>query len=304
MITYVNGNLFESPAQVLVNTVNTFGVMGRGIAKEFKQIYPDMFTQYQRLCENGQLQVGMLWLYKTANKWILNFPTKKHWRYPSKVEYIEAGLQKFVETYSHYGIHSIAFPALGCGNGELDFDSVVRPLMESYLGGLPIDVFIYAYDSDPFIEHKAPEEFRQWLRSEPATLAFSEVWSDIVELLSSQTEFETAVEKSKFTATLKVEPEEGVRFESAAGRVRFISKDVFLQIWQQIRTHGYLKRETSPIYGSDVMFPIGLLENLPYLQRAQIADSYPTNSSNWAIGLQFDPSGISHSQEPIQLPLF
>jgi len=143
MITFVKGNLFESPAKVLVNTVNTVGVMGKGIAKTFKDIYPDMFARYLRLCESSQFNVGHLWLYKTPHKWILNFPTKKDWRHPSKAEYVEEGLRKFAAGYPRHGITSAAFPRLGCGNGELDWEKVVRPLMKKYLADLPIQVFIY-----------------------------------------------------------------------------------------------------------------------------------------------------------------
>lgn len=96
LITYVVGDLLKSPARVLVNTVNTVGVMGKGIAKDFKTIYPEMFIQYQLLCERKQFHIGQLWLYKTRHKWILNFPTKKDWKQPSKIEYIEEGLRKFV----------------------------------------------------------------------------------------------------------------------------------------------------------------------------------------------------------------
>ena len=104
MITYVVCDLFRSPARVLVNTVNTVGVMGKGIAKDFKLIYPDMFRQYQRICEMGSFNIGDLWLYKTPNKWILNFPTKRHWRQPSDPKYIEDGLRKFVEMYHLYRV--------------------------------------------------------------------------------------------------------------------------------------------------------------------------------------------------------
>lgn len=143
MILYVKGDLFQSPAQVLVNTVNTVGVMGKGIALEFKRLFPEMYRRYRDLCEQRQIEIGKLWLYKSPNKWVLNFPTKKHWRYPSRVEYIEAGLQKFVESYGNLDIHSIAFPPLGCGNGQLDFETQAKPLMEKYLRQLPIEVFIY-----------------------------------------------------------------------------------------------------------------------------------------------------------------
>jgi len=116
--------------------------MGKGIAKEFKKIYPEMFKEYQKLCEKKKLTVGKLWLYKTKNKWILNFPTKTTWRKPSKLEYIESGLKTFIKGYAKFGIISIAFPPLGCGNGELDWDKQVRPLMEKYLKSIPIDIFI------------------------------------------------------------------------------------------------------------------------------------------------------------------
>jgi O-acetyl-ADP-ribose deacetylase (regulator of RNase III) len=143
MILYVSSSLFTSPAQVLVNTVNTVGVMGKGIALEFKKLYPEMFREYQELCETGKLSIGKLHLFKSPNKWVLNFPTKQHWRHPSKVEYIEAGLVEFSRRYAQWGIHSIAFPALGCGNGRLDFASQVQPVMHKYLGRLPIEVFIH-----------------------------------------------------------------------------------------------------------------------------------------------------------------
>src|SRR5688572_9683963 len=83
MISYISGNLFESPAQTLVNTVNTVGVMGKGIALQFRELYPRMFEEYQRLCESGQFKIGSLFLWRTSNKLILNFPTKSSWRRPS-----------------------------------------------------------------------------------------------------------------------------------------------------------------------------------------------------------------------------
>ena len=148
MINYVVGDLFTSPAKVLVNTVNTVGVMGKGIARTFKRLYPDMFEEYKTHCDTGELVIGKLHLYTNSDKWILNFPTKKHWRGKSKVEYIEAGLKDFVDIYDSEGIESVSFPMLGCGNGGLDWDSQVRPLMEKYLKPLPIDVRIHLYGSE------------------------------------------------------------------------------------------------------------------------------------------------------------
>ena len=200
MILYVKGNLFQSPAQTLVNTVNTVGVMGKGVTLEFKRLFPEMYAQYRALCESGQFKVGQLWLYKTPQKWVLNFPTKQHWRAPSRLEYVEAGLKKFVQVYDEMGIHSIAFPPLGCGNGQLDFETQVRPLMEHYLKNLPIDIFIYPDRKSQFVEHLNVEEMEAWLRSEPASLPFSEVWQDLSarEVLARLVELNLEIAKGEF----------------------------------------------------------------------------------------------------------
>jgi O-acetyl-ADP-ribose deacetylase (regulator of RNase III) len=161
MLEYVTANLFDSPAQTLVNTVNTVGVMGKGIAKQFKQRYPDMFAKYREFCEAGRLTVGKLYLYRTPNKWVLNFPTKQHWRYPSKLEWIEAGLKKFARTYTDQGITSVSFPQLGCGNGELEW-AEVRQLMERHLRRVSIPVLVHVASRDVnFVpEHKDRRELK------------------------------------------------------------------------------------------------------------------------------------------------
>lgn len=142
MLSYLKGDLLSSPAQVQVNTVNTVGVMGKGIALQFKNKYPKMFLDYQQACNENKFDVGNLFLWKSEMKWILMFPTKKEWKNPSKIEYVEEGLKKFVINYDKLGIESIAFPKLGCGNGKLDWKDV-KPLMEKYLKPLPITVYIY-----------------------------------------------------------------------------------------------------------------------------------------------------------------
>ena len=142
MIEYIEGDIFESPAQVIVNPTNTVGVMGKGLALSFKQRYPEMFKKYKAVCKNHLFSVGKLMLFYETDHWVLLFPTKEHWRGPSKLEYIEKGLLKFVQTYESKNITSIAFPKLGCGNGELDWADV-KPLMEKYLKDLPIDVYVY-----------------------------------------------------------------------------------------------------------------------------------------------------------------
>lgn len=142
MIKYIKGDIFKSPAKVIVNTVNTVGVMGKGIALEYKNRYPNMFSKYKDLCDKKKLKVGDLMLCNEDDHQILLFPTKENWRAKSKIEYIEKGLKSFVNMYADLGIFSIAFPKLGCGNGGLDWKDV-KVLMEKYLQRLPIEIYIY-----------------------------------------------------------------------------------------------------------------------------------------------------------------
>lgn len=142
MLRFVRGDLFESKAQTLVNTVNCVGVMGKGVALAFKQRYPEMYKKYRLQCERGEIQIGTLTLYTDTQPWIINFPTKRHWRSRSRLQYIEAGLKYLVQHYKEWGITSLAMPALGCGHGGLDW-SEVRPLIEQYLGNLDVDIEVY-----------------------------------------------------------------------------------------------------------------------------------------------------------------
>ena len=180
MLMYIEGNMFESPAQVLVNTVNTVGVMGKGIALIFKKVYPDMYKNYRYYCENKQFEIGNLYLYKTPGKWILNFPTKINWRSPSKIEYIEQGLKKFVASYKEKGIKSIAFPKLGCGNGGLNFETHVKPLMDKYLSNLDIAVYVYLHDPNKELKYKNIGEMKKWLNLNIDNISINELEQDII----------------------------------------------------------------------------------------------------------------------------
>ncbi|MBN2183430.1 MAG: macro domain-containing protein [Sedimentisphaerales bacterium] len=138
------GNLFKSNAQTLVNTVNCVGIMGKGIAQEFKKHYPDMFKDYENRCAQENVQLGKPYIFKTLyDKAIINFPTKKHWRSVSRIEDIFKGLEYLTTKYKDWGVTSIAFPPLGCGNGGLEWD-IVGPLMYQELSKLDIPVEIYA----------------------------------------------------------------------------------------------------------------------------------------------------------------
>ena len=162
------GNIFTSECQTLVNTVNCIGVMGSGIALEFRLRRPAMFVQYARHCKAKRLDIGKLWIYKPPpreqdKRWTLNFPTKRHWKYPSRKEYLESGLQKFVATYRDRHIESIAFPTLGTANGGLSEDEVI-PLMTSHLKKCDVPIEIYRYKTDAVDDLYL--EFRERILSE------------------------------------------------------------------------------------------------------------------------------------------
>ncbi|MFQ5688305.1 MAG: macro domain-containing protein [Candidatus Scalindua sp.] len=145
-IVEIRGNIFESSCQTIVNTVNCVGVMGKGIAFEYKNRYPQMYQAYVDVCNKNQLSPGLLFLWKKTTPWILNFPTKDHWKYPSKIEYIENGLKKFVDTYLQRGVTSIAFPELGTSFGGLKWEDVSK-IMYQHLQPLPnLSIEIYHFD--------------------------------------------------------------------------------------------------------------------------------------------------------------
>lgn len=141
----ISGNIFRTDHQTIVNTINCFGIMGAGLALECKYRYPEMFLRYKDMCDKKLLNIGKLYLYKSQKKWILNFPTKYHWKYETRPEYIEKGLIKFVATYKDKGIQSIAFPLLGAQNGGLSKEQSLL-LIEKYLSNLDIPIEIYQFD--------------------------------------------------------------------------------------------------------------------------------------------------------------
>jgi O-acetyl-ADP-ribose deacetylase (regulator of RNase III) len=161
-IKIIDGNIFTSKCQTIVNTINCVGVMGAGIAFECRLRYPEMYKRYIALCEKGEIDIGLLWIYK-SDRWILNFPTKKHWKYPSKVEYLHAGLEKFVKTYKDRGIESIAFPLLGSDRGGIPADESLR-IMTSHLESVDLEIEIYRYN--PAAKDDLYDKTKAWLLSQ------------------------------------------------------------------------------------------------------------------------------------------
>jgi O-acetyl-ADP-ribose deacetylase (regulator of RNase III) len=217
-IQYQKGDIFEAQAQVIVNTVNCQGVMGKGLALAFKQKYPDMFKVYQQECKTGKLGIGRPTLYQGSTPWILNFPTKDSWRADSKLEYLEKGLEFLVAHYKNAGIKSIAFPKLGAQNGKLSWDDV-GPLMARYLSQLDIDVYIYIaegdkeYQYDPLQDSKAKE--RAWKEFSELALSINRLCQEVG--LSHREA--TKVAKSREAMELKSQADiDGIKLAKASSK--------------------------------------------------------------------------------------
>jgi O-acetyl-ADP-ribose deacetylase (regulator of RNase III) len=142
----IKGNIFNSKAMAVVNTVNCVGAMGKGIALDFKLRFPEMFKEYQKICFRRMLKPGQILPYTKTKPIILNFAIKDDWKDPSKVEWIEETLQKFVENYHHMGLTSVAFPWMGAMNCGLPFETI-QYLTRKYLSNLSdIDIEVYEFD--------------------------------------------------------------------------------------------------------------------------------------------------------------
>ena len=147
MIRYMRGNLLDANTEAMVNAVNTVGVMGGGIALTFKQTFPENFRRYAAACRESRVKVGRIFVTEcdgsTFPKWIVNFPTKQHWRQPARMEWVIEGLEDLRHFIQAKRIRSIAIPALGCGLGGLDW-AEVRMRIEEALNDLDdVDIFVF-----------------------------------------------------------------------------------------------------------------------------------------------------------------
>jgi O-acetyl-ADP-ribose deacetylase (regulator of RNase III) len=147
-IEFVQGDLLDAPVEALVNAVNTVGIMGKGIALQFKHRFPQNMAAYSKACKSGLVNVGKMYVTETSllvgPRWIINFPTKKHWRDNSQIEWIESGLQDLKSFIIRNAVKSIAIPALGAGNGGLDWRKQVKPIVVVALAELSeVDILVY-----------------------------------------------------------------------------------------------------------------------------------------------------------------
>ena len=144
MIRFTHGDIFAQPAEAIVNPVNCVGVMGRGLALQFKRRHPDAFLAYRRACAEGRVRPGCMFMFNTdceRPRWIVHFPTKRHWRDRSAIGDIEAGLRDLAAIVARHGIPSIAIPPIGCGLGGLDWRAV-RLLVTACLADVPGTVIV------------------------------------------------------------------------------------------------------------------------------------------------------------------
>jgi O-acetyl-ADP-ribose deacetylase (regulator of RNase III) len=148
MIKVTKGNLLKAPAEALVNTVNTVGVMGKGVALQFRQAYPEMYRAYEKACDAKDVRLGQVQVFDLGGlvggpRWIINFPTKGHWKAKSRLEDIKSGLADLTATVERLGIRSVALPPLGCGNGGLDWDDVLPRIQEAFRGLPEVQVLVF-----------------------------------------------------------------------------------------------------------------------------------------------------------------
>lgn len=186
--TVLVGNLFDSSAQTLVNTVNCVGIMGKGVALEFKRRFPEMFADYAARCERREVQLGRPYIYRSLlPPHVLNFPTKGHWRGKTDLKNIVDGLEYLVAHYREMEITSLAVPPLGCGNGQLEW-RVVGPTLYRHLARLEVPVEIYAPHGTPHeelrLEFLSPESSTSATSVMPEAEWIRPGWIVLVEILS------------------------------------------------------------------------------------------------------------------------
>lgn len=166
-------SIFDSECGYITNTVNTVGVMGAGLALEFRLRVPEMYRMYRDKCDRGEIQIGKYWIYDKPNrtgKKILNFPTKRNFNQPSQLDYLSEGLEFFAENYQKDQISSIAFPILGSHLGKISQNTALA-MMEQYLENLPLRLEIYA--------NYYPDNLTKWVKEQIQAMSQSEISAEL-----------------------------------------------------------------------------------------------------------------------------
>jgi O-acetyl-ADP-ribose deacetylase (regulator of RNase III) len=299
MLIYHRTSIMHSGAQTVVNTVNCVGVMGKGLAAALKARHPTMFDAYKAICDRGALTPGKLWLWKGLDQWVLNFPTKNHWRGPSRLEWVESGLEKFVAEYANRGITEISFPRLGCGNGGLDWDDV-KPLMEKYLSNLTIPVYVHDFEYDLGMPEHLEDISRRITASLDSTRSFEGFVSAIRQVLeAARGEMVTLAGDQQFKAFL-VDDEELI-IKSISGSFS-VPVDELRGVWIALMNGVVTKDRVLWAAGDDADYMLAILSLLPDVRAIQVQKR---RSERAEIAVELKPRrtlfGINAASPP-QLP--
>lgn len=294
MLIYRRTSILESTAQTVVNTVNCVGVMGKGIAADFKRRYPEMFKLYKAICDDQMLEPGKLWLWRGPERWVLNFPTKQHWRQPSRLEWIDQGLKKFVAEYEKRGIVEISFPRLGCGNGGLDWDEV-RLIMEAHLSRLAIPVYIHDYEVDVgVLEHLVEAPFEgadKWQLPESF-----EAFVEILRLLIERTGGKLIDIESRRPFSARLLDNLNLALDAGA-QSQLIDSDDLREVWLLLHRGLLTQRSLEMSAGADTSALLSLLSLLPNVRPIQIQRP-KTSEPEIALELRRRPSSESLDLQP------
>jgi hypothetical protein len=250
-----------------------------------------MFDQYQATCRAGRFGVGQLHLYRTAHKWVLNFPIRKHWRDRLQLDTLETGLQRFAAIYAEQGITSASFPAFGMEGDELNWNEV-RPLMEAYLDPLPMIVYIHRIDEQQ-VQRNA-RTIGAWLNGMPQAITFDKVWRDLIRLVRRKNTLTTG-DGMAFTVT----QEEKARSRSLSVRSDeddfYLSESLLSDLWAYIRVAGYCVPDNLPSgLESYAPYLVALFAQLDYVRPVEIS----TNYRLWQTGLHYVPLVQREAERP------
>lgn len=287
MIKYIEGNLLESKAQALVNTVNTVGIMGKGIALQFKNQFPNNYRLYKKASKEGLIKIGHMFVVKEESllygrKFIINFPTKTDWRKPSEYSYITEGLDDLVKVIKEYKIGSIAIPPLGAGNGGLNWNKV-KLILENKLKNIDCDILIYQPN---YIVLEVLKKERAKLT--PARAMLLSVLFDLVRNGEFVSEF--AAEKvAYFLQRFGAEKEFNLKYEPNfygpySGKVKHV-----LYYLNGSYIGGYSTKDKKPFEELDILFDgeidvnsyLNLSENLPYKTIVNKTKAFLSNSYSY-----------------------
>jgi len=289
MLTLVYGSLLMSPARVLVNPVNTVGTMAGPLGEDLRQVYPQMFAMYQRLCEEDRLNIGQAMLYRTPHKWILNLPIKRHYRASVRLEALESALRRVAALYAEQHFTSISLPAAELTEGEID-NQTLMSLLRAYFGTLPIMVYVHL-PADPQLQEARYNitTLTRWLQGTPRHVTFETFWRGIASIVRRYPQMTTFDTGESFSVVFRRD-EQNPRFMSLklirGEESTFIPQTLLRDLWQYVLFAGYAHPRHLP-GGLDAVGEMitALLSRLSYMRPVRLQPS----DQAAAVGLHYIP---------------